>query len=150
MASVEESIDVNVDVSTAYNQWTQFEQFPQFMDGVKSVTQIDDRHLHWVADIAGEVREWDAQISEQVPDQRIAWASTSGQPNGGIVTFSPLGPTSCKVTLRIDYEPDGFMEHAGSMLGLVGGQVRGDLERFKEYIERRGQETGGWRGEIAV
>ncbi len=150
MASVEESIDVNVDVTTAYNQWTQFEEFPQFMDGVKSVTQLDDKHLHWVADIAGETREWDAEITEQIPDQRIAWTSTSGQANGGIVMFSPLGSNSCKVTLRIEYQPEGFMESAGSMLGLVGGQVRGDLERFKEFIERRGQETGGWRGEIAV
>ena len=150
MASVEESIDVNVNVTTAYNQWTQFEEFPQFMDGVRSVTQMDDKHLHWVADIAGDKREWDAEITEQIPDQRIAWTAVSGQPNGGLVTFQPLGSGSCKITLRIEYEPEGLKEKAGSALGLVGGQVRGDLERFKEVIERRGQETGGWRGEIAV
>ena len=150
MASVEESIDVNVDVTTAYDQWTQFEEFPHFMDGVKGVRQIDDKHLHWVAEFAGETREWDAVITEQIPDRRIAWTSTSGVANGGIVTFSPLGSSSCEVTLRIDYRPEGFVESAGSMLGLVGGQVRGDLERFKGFIERRGRETGGWRGEIAV
>jgi uncharacterized membrane protein len=150
MANVEDSIDVNREISTVYNQWTQFESFPQFMEGVQSVTQLDDSNLHWVADVAGERREWDAEITEQIPDQRIAWTSVSGAPNGGIVTFQSLGSESTKVTLRLDYEPQGVMEKAGDMLGVVERQVKEDLQRFKEYIEARGQETGGWRGEIAV
>ena len=150
MAHVEDSIDVNRDLSTVYNQWTQFESFPQFMEGVESVTQLDDTHLHWVAKIGGDRKEWDAEITEQVPDQRIAWTATTGAPNGGIVTFQSLGSSSTKVTLRLDYEPQGMMEKAGDMLGVVDRQVKNDLERFKEFIESRGEETGGWRGEIAV
>jgi uncharacterized membrane protein len=150
MANVEGSIDVNRDVSTVYNQWTQFESFPQFMEGVQSVTQLDDSHLHWVAYVAGERREWDAEITEQIPDQRIAWTSVSGAANGGIVTFQSLGSESTKVTLRLDYEPQGMMEKAGDMLGVVERQAKDDLQRFKEFIEARGEETGGWRGKIAV
>ena len=149
MASVESSIDVNVDVTTAYNQWTQFESFPQFMDNVRGVTQLDDRHVHWVAEMGGQVREWDAEITEQIPDQRIAWTSVSGTPNGGIVSFQPLGDTMCRVHLRMDYEPEGVLESAGDFLGVVDRQVKGDLERFKRFIESRGQETGGWRERIA-
>lgn len=150
MASVEESIDLNVDVTTAYNQWTQFETFPRFMGGVERVTQLDDRRLHWVAEISGEKREWDAEITEQVPDQRIAWTSISGTPNSGLVTFQALGDGSSRVTLRMEYEPEGVLESAGGLLGLVGGRTRDDLQRFKEFVERRGEETGGWRGKIAV
>ena len=149
MASVEASIDVNVDVTTAYNQWTQFESFPQFMENVRSVTQLDDRHLHWVAEIGGQVREWDAEITEQIPDQRIAWTSVSGAPNSGIVTFQPLGDNICRVHLRLDYEPEGMMESAADFLGVVDRQVKNDLERFKQFIESRGQETAGWRERIA-
>ena len=150
MATVESSIDVNVDVSTAYNQWTQFESFPQFMDTVRSVRQLDDRRLHWVADIGGQTREWDADITEQIPDQRIAWSSTSGEPNGGVVTFQSLGDTMSRVHLRMDYETQGMVEKAGDLLGVVDRQVKDDLERFKRFIESRGQETGSWRGSVAA
>ncbi len=150
MAHVEDSIDVSRDLSTVYNQWTQFESFPQFMEGVESVTQLDDSHLRWVAKVGGERREWDAEITEQVPDQRIAWTSTTGAPNGGIVTFQSMGDSSTKVTLRLDYEPQGVTEKAGEMLGVVDRQVKNDLQRFKDFIESRGEETGGWRGQIAV
>jgi uncharacterized membrane protein len=149
MASVESSIDVRVDVTTAYNQWTQFESFPQFMENVRSVTQLDDRHLHWVAEMGGQVREWDAEITEQIPDQRIAWTSVSGTPNGGIVTFEPLADGMCRVHLRMEYQPEGVIESAGDFLGLVDRQVKNDLERFKQSIESRGEETGGWRERIA-
>ena len=150
MAHVEDSIDVDRDLSTVYNQWTQFESFPQFMEGVESVTQLDDTHLRWVAKVGGERREWDAEITEQVPDQRIAWTSTTGAPNGGVITVQSRGDTSTKVTLRLDYEPQGVMEKAGDVLGVVVRQVKNDLQRFKEFIESRGEETGGWRGQIAV
>ena len=150
MASVESSIDVNVDVSTAYDQWTQFETFPQFMEGIESVTQIDDEHVHWVAEIAGERQAWDAEITEQVPDQRIAWTATTGKPNGGIVTFQSLGESSCRINLRMTYEPEGLLENAGDALGLVDRRVKGDLGRFKRFVESRGESTGSWRGSIAV
>jgi len=150
MATVESSIDVNVDVSTAYNQWTQFESFPQFMENVTSVRQLDDRRLHWVAEIGGETREWEADITEQIPDQRIAWSSISGEPNGGVVTFQSLGDTTSRVHLRMDYETQGLMEKAGDLLGVVDRQVKGDLERFKLFIEGRGEETGSWRGTVAA
>jgi uncharacterized membrane protein len=120
------------------------------MDNVRSVTQLDDRRLHWVAEIAGETKEWDAEIIEQIPDQRIAWSSISGEPNGGVVTFQSLGDTLTKVHLRMDYSPEGFLESAGDMLGLVDRQVKGDLERFKRFIESRGEETGAWRGTVAA
>lgn len=150
MATVESSIDVNPDLTTAYDQWTQFESFPQFMHGVKSVRQLDDRHLHWVAEIGGQTREWDAEIVEQIPDQRIAWSSVGSEPNGGIVTFPSLGDRTTKVHLRLEYEPQGLLENAGDLLGLVDRQVKGDLERFKRFIETRGEETGGWRGTVAA
>ena len=150
MATVESSIDVNVDLTTAYNQWTQFESFPQFMENVKSVHQLDDRRLHWVAEIGGQSREWEAEIVEQIPDQRIAWSSVSGEPNGGIVTFQSLGDTTTKVHLRMEYEPQGLLESAGDLLGVVDRQVKGDLERFKRFIEARGEETGSWRDTVAV
>jgi uncharacterized membrane protein len=150
MATVESSIDVNVDLTTAYNQWTQFETFPQFMENVESVQQTDDRHLHWIAEIGGQRREWDAEIVDQIPDQRIAWASISGEPNGGVVTFQSLGDQLTKVHLRLDYEPQGMMEKAGDLLGVVDRQIKGDLERFKQFIESRGEETGSWRGTVAA
>ena len=148
MANVERSIDVNVPVRTAYNQWTQFEEFPRFMEGVESVTQLDDRRLHWVAAIAGKREEWDAEITEQTPDQRIAWTNTTGAKNAGVVTFHHLSDTTTRVMLQLDYEPEGLVENAGSALGFVERRVRGDLERFKQFIEARGQETSAWRGEI--
>jgi uncharacterized membrane protein len=150
MSTVESSVDVNVDVTTAYNQWTQFESFPQFMENVQSVTQLDDKRLHWVAEIAGKTKEWDAEIVEQLPDQRIAWTSISGEPNGGVVTFQSLGDTVTKVHLRMDYSTEGFLESAGDLLGVVDRQVKGDLDRFKRFIESRGEETGAWRGTVAA
>jgi uncharacterized membrane protein len=148
MAHVEDSIEVNVPVSTAYNQWTQFEQFPRFMEGVKQVRQLDDKRLFWHAEIAGKDKQWEAEIYEQEPDRVIAWRSTSGAPNGGRVTFEPLGPNRTRVNVRIEYEPEDFVEKAGDALGIVKARVHGDLQRFKEFIESRGTETGAWRGEI--
>jgi hypothetical protein len=148
MPDVEKSIDVNVPVRTAYNQWTQFEEFPRFMEGVKEVRQLDDKRLHWCAEVAGKDKEWDAEISDQTPDRRIAWRSTSGAENGGAVLFEPLGADRTKITLRIDYNPDDFVETVGGALGFLGRRIQGDLDRFKEFIEARGQETGAWRGEI--
>jgi uncharacterized membrane protein len=150
MASVVESIDVNVPLSTAYNQWTQFEEFPRFMEGVKSVTQTDDTHIHWVAEIAGNEEEWDAEITEQHPDERVAWQSVSGARNAGVVTFHRLDDDTTRVTLQMDVEPEGAVENVGTALGFLDRRVKGDLERFKEFIEGRGAETGGWRGEVEV
>jgi uncharacterized membrane protein len=148
MASVVESIDVKVPVSTAYNQWTQFEDFPHFMEGVKSVTQTDDTHLHWVAEVAGQEKEWDAEISEQHPDERVAWNATSGAENAGVVTFHRIDDEMSRVTLQMDVDPEGVVENVGTALGFLDRRVKGDLERFKEFIESRGSETGAWRGEV--
>ena len=148
MTRVQHTIDVGVPVHTAYNQWTQFEEFPRFMDNVKSVKQLDDRRLHWVAEVGGKREEWDAEITDQVPDRRVAWRSTSGVRNDGIVTFEPEGPEKTKVTVAIEAEPTSTVEKAGSAAGVLDRQVEGDLERFKTFIESRGVETGAWRGEI--
>lgn len=148
MNTVERSIVVDVPVSTAYNQWTQFEEFPRFMDGVESVRQEGDTRLYWKANIAGKDVEWEAEIVEQTPDRQIAWRSTTGAHNAGMVMFQPEGDNSTRLTLRLEYEPEGFFENVGSALGFVDNRVEGDLERFKEFIEGRGAETGAWRGEI--
>ena len=148
MASVVESIDVKVAVSTAYNQWTQFETFPEFMEGVTSVVQTDDVHLHWVAEIGGADKEWNAEITEQHPDERVAWRSTSGAENAGVVTFHRIDDETTRVTLQIDADPEGLVENVGTALGFLDRRIKGDLERFKEFIESRGSETGGWRGEV--
>jgi uncharacterized membrane protein len=148
MGTVEKSIDVNVPVDVAYNQWTQFEDFPPFMKGVEKVNQIDDTHLHWVAEIAGQHREWDARITEQRPDERIAWAAEGEATNSGVVTFHRLEPQTTRVMLQLEYEPEGFAEKTGDILGLVSRRTDGDLKRFKEFIENRGRETGAWRGEV--
>lgn len=148
MNSIEKSIVVDVPVSTAYNQWTQFESFPQFMEGVESVQQRGDMLTHWRANIAGKTEEWDAEITEQTPDQRVAWRSTSGAYNAGTVRFQPMGAQQTQIYLRLDYMPEGIVEKAGDALGLVERRVTGDLERFKKFIESRGSETGAWRGEI--
>jgi uncharacterized membrane protein len=148
METIEKYIDVNVPVSTAYNQWTQFEEFPRFMEGVERVAQIDATHLHWVANIAGKTIEWDATISEQIPDKRIVWYSDKGAVQSGVVSFDSLGPNTTRITLRIDYEPEGMVEEAGDKLGFVSRRVEGDLERFKKFIETRGAETGAWRGTV--
>jgi uncharacterized membrane protein len=149
MSTFEKSIEVDVPVTTAYNQWTQFEEFPQFMAGVERVEQIDDKRLHWVAEIAGVRREWDAEIVDQTPDQQIAWRVTDGSKNDGVVTFRPLESNRTEVNLKLDFEPEGFKEQAGDKLGFVSARVRGDLERFKEFIESRGAETGAWRGTVS-
>jgi uncharacterized membrane protein len=148
MASVEKSIEVNVPVRTAYNQWTQFEEFPQFMEGVEEVRQLDDKRLHWRATIAGKTEEWDAEISEQTPDRQVAWRSTSGDENSGTVRFTPMGAEQTRVTVVMGYEPEGIVEKVGDKIGMVDQRVEGDLQRFKSFIEGRGTETGAWRGEI--
>jgi uncharacterized membrane protein len=148
MSTIEKSIEVNVPVRTTYNQWTQFEEFPRFMEGVKEVTQLDATHLHGKAEIAGQEKEWDAEITEQTPDQRIAWTSRGGAINGGVVTFHRLSDFRSKVMLQLEYAPQGFVENAGDVLGVVSLRVQGDLERFKEFIEKRGRETGAWRGQV--
>ena len=148
MSTTQKSIEIDLPVSTVYNQWTQFEDFPQFMEGVESVTQLDDRRLHWVAEIAGAREEWDAEIVEQQPDRRIAWRAISGTTNDGVVTFESLGADSTRVTLDLDVEAEGLKEKIGEKLGFVSKQAEGDLKRFKEFIESRGAETGAWRGDV--
>jgi len=148
MASIEKSIDVEVPVRTAYNQWTQFEEFPRFMEGIERIEQLDDRRLHWVANVAGQRKEWDARITEQVPDMRIAWTADGGTTNAGVVTFHKLTPEKTRVMLQLEYEPDTIVETVGDKLGFVSNRVNGDLKRFKEFIESRGRETGGWRGTV--
>jgi len=145
---VEKTIQVAVPVSTAYDQWTQFEEFPKFLGGVHEVRQLDDRRLHWVAEIAGVRREWEAEIIEQVPDEKVAWAATDGATNAGAVFFSPVDDQQTLVRLHLEYEPEGLVEQAGDKLGVVGRQAESDLERFKAYIESRGTASGGWRGEV--
>ncbi len=147
MEKVEKSIDVNVPVHTVYNQWTQFEDFPKFMDGVELVKQLDDKHLLWRAKVGGKEEEWQADITEQVPDKRIAWHSTTGAENAGLVTFMGEGDHT-RVTLRLDYDPDGIVENIGDKLGFMSRQVETDLKNFKRFIEERGRATGAWRGEI--
>jgi uncharacterized membrane protein len=148
MSVIEKSIEINVPVKTAYNQWTQFEEFPKFMEGVTHVKQLDDTHLHWKAEIGGKQKEWDAEITEQVPDQRIAWRSRNGAKNAGVVTFHRLSETTSKVMLQMEYDPEGLVENAGDAVGVLSQRVLGDLERFKRYIEGRGHETGAWRGTV--
>ena len=148
MAKIEQTIDVAVPVREAYDQWTQFESFPEFMDGIKQVRQLDDRTLEWVADVAGTEKRWKATITEQEPDQRIAWTSTEGARNAGVVTFHRLGEGRSRVTLQLDVEPDGPIETVGDALGVVRNRVKDDMKRFKAFIESRGTETGAWRGEI--
>ena len=148
MSTIEESIDVNVPVSTAYNQWTQFEEFPQFMEGVTEIRQLSDTRLHWVAEVAGKTTAWDAEITEQHPDHRVAWRSLDGKPNAGVVTFHRLSDDQTRVMVQMDYDPEGIVETVGDKLGFAKRRVSGDLERFKELIERRGTESGAWRGEV--
>jgi uncharacterized membrane protein len=148
MSSVVESVDVAVPVRTAYNQWTQFEQFPQFMEGVTEIRQIGDTRMHWVVDIAGAHREFDAEITEQHPDERIAWNSIDGPRHAGVVTFHRLDENHTRVTAQMDIEPDGIVENVGDKAGIIDRRVKGDMKRFREYIESRGQETGAWRGDV--
>jgi uncharacterized membrane protein len=148
MASVEKTIEVDLPVRTVYNQWTQFEEFPRFMEGVEEVRQLDDTRLHWRAEIAGKSEEWDAVITDQVPDKQVAWRSTSGSENSGVIRFEPLGGNTTRVTAVISYDPEGIVETVGDKLGMVDRRVAGDLERFKSFIEERGSATGAWRGEV--
>ena len=148
METVKETIEVNVPVSTAYNQWTQFTDFPKFMDGVKSVEQLDETHLRWVAEVGGQSRDWQAEIVEQVPDQRIAWRATDDEGPNGLVRFEPLGEATTLVTVEMSYEPEGLKEQLGAKIGLDSRQVKEDLVRYKELVETMGSETGAWRGEV--
>jgi len=149
VSTVTESVDVAVGVRAAYNQWTQFEEFPRFMGGVSEIRQLDATHTHWKTEIGGVKREFDAEITEQLPDERVAWKSTEGEKQAGVVTFHRLDDTHTRVTVQMDYDPQGLVETAGDKLGIVDRQVKGDLQRFKEYIESRGGvETGGWRGHV--
>jgi len=148
MTTIEESIEIEVPVSTAYNQWTQFETFPQFMDGIERVEQKDDKHLHWTAKISGDKREWDAEITEQHPDHRVAWRAIDQDGPNGVVTFHELGEGRTKVMVQMEYDPDGLKETVGSALGFDSHRVKGDLESFKDFIEGRAHETGAWRGNI--
>jgi uncharacterized membrane protein len=146
---VEKSVLVNVPVSTAYNQWTQFEDFPRFMEGVESVKQLSDDRLEWVAKIAGVRRQWQAKILEQVPDQKIAWAATEGATNAGAVTFEDVGGGQTRVNLALEYEPEGLIETVGDKLNIAKSLAEGDLERFKSFIESEREATGGWRGSVS-
>lgn len=148
MPRFESTVAVDVPVRVAYDQWTQFEQFPRFMDNVERVEQVDDRTLRWVASIAGQKKEWTAEITDQTPDRRIAWRSTSGEQNDGAVLFDSTDPNRTRITLRIDAEPDGAVESAGTALGFLERAVESDMKHFKEYIETRRVPSGAWRGEI--
>jgi uncharacterized membrane protein len=148
METIRESIEVNVPVQTAYNQWTQFEEFPQHMEGVESVKQLDDTHLLWNAEIGGKRREWRAEIVEQKPDKKIAWRAENDDGPNGVVEFEPLGQDKTLVNVEIAYEPEGMTEQLGAKVGIDSRQVQGDLERFKNLIESRGVESGAWRGEV--
>ena len=148
MPRFEDSVEVNVPVRSAYDQWTQFEDFPRFMEGVKHVRQLDDKRLEWTADIAKQEKVWTAEITDQTPDTRVAWKSTSGAENAGAVMFKALDPGRTRVTLKMDADPEGIVETVGANLGFLERRVKGDLERFKEFIESRGAPTGAWRGEI--
>jgi uncharacterized membrane protein len=148
MPNVEKSVEVHAPVRTVYNQWTQFEEFPKFMDGVREVHQVDDTRLVWHANIAGQDESWEAEVTEQIPDKRVAWRNKTGAINAGVVTFHHIDDTTTRVMLQMDYEPDGFVESVGDALGFVSRRVEGDLERFKELVESQGVESGGWRGEV--
>ncbi|NHC14155.1 SRPBCC family protein [Motilibacter deserti] len=149
MSTVEQSIDVEVPVSAVYNQWTQFETFPQFMEGVERIDQVSDTMTHWVTEIAGQKREFDAEITEQHPDERVAWKSVDGTTQAGVVTFHRIDPNTTRIMVQMDYSPEGFVEQVGDKLGFVERRVKGDLERFKRFIESRGgNETGAWRGNV--
>jgi uncharacterized membrane protein len=149
VASVQESVDVDVPIRVAYDQWTQFESFPQFMGGVVQISQLDDTHTHWITNVDGVRREFDAEITEQHPEERVAWTSTSGEAkHAGVVTFHRLADARTRVMIQIDWEPEGIVEKAGAALGFDDRQVKADAKKFKEFIENRGNETGSWRGDV--
>ena len=149
MALVTQSIDVHVPVAMAYNRWTQFEDFPRFMDGVKEVRQLDDMTLEWTAEIGGQDESWTAEITEQVPDERIAWHAIGGKHNSGAVDFHFVDPQTTRITLQMEWEPEGVIQQAGAAIGSDGRQIQGDLERFKAFVESRGTSSGAWRDEIS-
>ena len=148
MSTIEQSIEIEAPLTAVYNQWTLFEEFPRFMEGVEEVRQLDDTHLHWVAAFGGSRHEWDAEITEQKPDERVAWRNTDGKDNAGVVTFHRLDDTHTRVMVQLDFVPEGIKEKIGDALGASDRRVQGDLERFKELIESRGRESGTWRGEV--
>lgn len=148
MSEVERTIEVDVPVSTAYNQWTQFETFPEFMEGVKEVKQLSESKLHWTAEIAGKTKQWDAAITQQEPDRRVAWRNVDGADNAGDVQFESVSDGRTRVKLHMVYDPEGVIENVGDALGVVSRRVEGDLERFKKFVESRGAATGAFRGEI--
>jgi uncharacterized membrane protein len=148
MSTIEQSIEVEAPLDTVYNQWTQFEEFPRFMDGVEQVTQLDETHLHWVAEFGGSRHEWDAEITEQRPDERVAWRNTGGKENAGAVTFHRLGDHATRVMVQMDFVPEGIKEKLGDALGAPDRRVKGDLERFKQIVEEHGA-SGAWRGEVS-
>ncbi|MFG2089642.1 SRPBCC family protein [Spirillospora sp. NPDC048824] len=148
MSTITESVNVTVPIRTAYDQWTQFETFPQFMDGVEEIRQLDDTTVRWRTRIAGVTREFDARITEQLPDERVAWKSLEGPTHAGVVTFHRLDETTTRVTAQMEIDPEGLAERAGDRLGALGRRVKGDLQRFKTFIEARGVQTGGWRGRV--
>ncbi len=150
MATVQESIDVSAPVRAVYNQWTQFETFPQFMGGVDSITQTSDTHTHWVTSIGGVQREFDAEITEQHPDERVAWKSTDGESHAGVVTFHRLDEGTTRVMVQLDWHPQTFTEKVGSAVHADSHQVKADLKRFKDFIENIGGETGAWRGDVSA
>jgi uncharacterized membrane protein len=150
MSKIKEFVDVDVPVRTAYNQWTQFEEFPSFMEGVERVTQLDPRHNHWVTNVAGARREFDTEIVDQLPDERVAWRTVSGDvEQRGVVTFQQLDEGHTRVNLAMDVKPSGLREKAADMTGVLDRRAKGDLRRFKEFIEGRGGETGAWRGRVS-
>ncbi|GDY33365.1 SRPBCC family protein [Gandjariella thermophila] len=148
MSTITEWVDVDVPVHTAYNQWTQFESFPEFMSGVQQVRQIDDTHTHWVTRVGRATREFDATITEQHPDERVAWTTERGPKHAGVVTFHRLGEGTTRVTAQMEIDPQGFVEQVADKVGILDRRVKGDMKRFKEFIERRGRETGAWRGDV--
>jgi uncharacterized membrane protein len=148
MSTITETVDVDVPVTTVYNQWTQFESFPEFMEGVEQIRQLDDTHLHWVTKVGGATREFDATITEQHPDERVAWRSDNGPNHAGVITFHRLNDSTTRVTAQMEMDPEGFVENVGDKLGVLDRRIKGDLHRFKEFIEHRGGETGSWRGDV--
>jgi uncharacterized membrane protein len=148
MSAIEESIEVGSPVRVVYDQWTQFEEFPKFMEGVKEVRQLDDGHLHWVAEFGGRRHEWDAQVTEQKPDERVAWTNTGGKDNAGVVTFHRIDSDTTKIMVQMDFVPEGILEKLGDAIGAPDRRVRGDLQRFKALVESGAGRSGGWRGEI--
>jgi uncharacterized membrane protein len=149
MSTITESVDVKVAVPTAYNQWTQFESFPRFMDGVEEIRQVDDTHTHWRINVGGVTKEFDATITEQNPDERVAWTSDAGPTHAGVITFHRIDDATTRVTAQMDIDPDGFVENVADKLGILDRKVKGDMERFKQFIENRdGHETGAWRGDV--